>query len=38
MIKALLIDSDGIVLKPRDKYFSDRLREDGYDLPKDKEQ
>lgn len=37
MIKALLVDGDGIVLKPRDKYFSDRLREDGYDFPKDKE-
>jgi HAD superfamily hydrolase (TIGR01509 family) len=37
MIKALLVDGDGIVLKPRDKYFSDRLREDGYNFPKDSE-
>lgn len=37
MIKALLVDGDGIVLKKRDKYFSDRLREDGYDFPKSAE-
>ena len=38
MIKALLIDADGIVLKKRTEYFSDRLRADGYDFPKAKEQ
>jgi putative hydrolase of the HAD superfamily len=33
-IKAILWDADGVVLKPRDKYFSDRLREDyGLDVP-----
>lgn len=32
MIKALLVDGDGIVLKPRDKYFSQRLTEDGYNV------
>lgn len=37
MIKALLIDGDGIVMKPRDKYFSERLREEGYDFPEERE-
>lgn len=37
MIKALLVDADGIVLKKRNKYFTDRLREDGYDLQQEKE-
>lgn len=32
MIKAMLIDADGIVLKKRDKYFSELLKEDGYDV------
>jgi putative hydrolase of the HAD superfamily len=28
----VLIDVDGVVLRPRDKYFSQRLNEDGYDI------
>ncbi|MFC1649539.1 HAD-IA family hydrolase [Patescibacteria group bacterium] len=36
-IKALLVDGDGIVLRPRNKYFSDRLRENGYQFPKESE-
>lgn len=30
MLKALLLDLDGVVLLPRDKYFSTRLVEDGH--------
>lgn len=36
MIKALLVDGDGIVLKKRDKYFSERLRGDGYNVSENK--
>ena len=28
MIKTILIDADGVVLKPRDKFFSQRMNED----------
>lgn len=31
LIKAVLFDVDGVVLLPRKKYFSQRLREDGYE-------
>ena len=34
MIKALLIDGDGVVIKPH-KYFSERLREEGKNLPEE---
>jgi len=37
MYKAILFDVDGVVLKPRDKYFTDRLREEGVDLSKESE-
>jgi putative hydrolase of the HAD superfamily len=37
MIKAILFDADGVVLKPRDKYFTDRLRAQGIDLSKESE-
>ena len=37
MYKAILFDADGVVLKPRDKYFTDRLRESGVDLSKESE-
>lgn len=30
MIKTILIDADGVLLKPRDKFFSQRLVEDKY--------
>ena len=36
MFKAVLFDVDGVVFKPRDKYFSQRLREEGKDLSEDK--
>lgn len=36
MIKAILFDVDGVVFKPRDKYFSQRLREDGSSVPEEK--
>jgi hypothetical protein len=36
MIKALLVDGDGIVLKSRDKYFSQRLVDDGYKVNEEK--
>lgn len=32
MTKAILFDVDGVVLFPRDKYFSQRLKEEGYEL------
>jgi putative hydrolase of the HAD superfamily len=32
MIKAILFDVDGVILYPRDKYFSQRLKEDGYSI------
>ena len=36
-IKAILFDADGVVLKKRDKYFSQRLFEDyGLDIPPEK--
>ncbi len=34
--KAILFDVDGVVLFPRDKYFSQRLKEDGYDIDGEK--
>jgi putative hydrolase of the HAD superfamily len=36
MVKAVLFDVDGVVFKPRDKYFSERLREKGKDVPESK--
>lgn len=36
MIKAVLFDVDGVVFRPRDKYFSQRLREEGKDIPEEK--
>lgn len=37
MVKAILFDADGVVLKKRDKYFSQRLVEDfGINVPEDK--
>lgn len=35
MIKAILFDVDGVVLFPRDKYFSQRLKEEGYEIDED---
>lgn len=32
MIQAILFDVDGVVLYPRDKYFSHRLKEDGIEV------
>jgi HAD superfamily hydrolase (TIGR01509 family) len=34
--KAILLDVDGVVLFPRDKYFSQRLKEGGYDVDDEK--
>jgi mutator protein MutT/HAD superfamily hydrolase (TIGR01509 family) len=34
MIKTILFDADGVTIKPRHKYFSDRLAED-YGVPKE---
>lgn len=36
MIKAILFDVDGVVLLPRDKYFSQRLKDDGYEVDVEK--
>jgi HAD superfamily hydrolase (TIGR01509 family) len=35
MIKAFLFDADGVVIKPH-KYFSQRLRDEGKDIPEEK--
>lgn len=35
MIKAILLDADGVVIK-KHKYFSQRLREDGHNIPEEK--
>ena len=37
MVEALLIDGDGVVLAPREMYFSERLRSDGYAFPPESE-
>lgn len=34
--KVILFDVDGVVLFPRDKYFSQRLKEDGYNINDEK--
>lgn len=36
MIKAVLLDVDGVILRPREKYFSEWLRDEGYTVDLEK--